>query len=69
MENGKFPGIEAEGAGAATVLTVASCCVGADYTTDNSFLLSDLLLSSQIFAAKSLLEIYDVQEYMRLNIE
>ena len=51
MENGKFPGIEAGGARAATVLMVASCCVGADYTTDNSFLLSDLLLSSQILLA------------------
>ena len=69
MENGKFPGIEAGGARAATVLTVASCCVGADYTAAKTFLLSDLLLSSQIFAAESLLEIDNVQEYMRLNIE
>ena len=32
MENGKLPGIEAGEAGTATVLTMASCCVGADYT-------------------------------------
>ena len=36
MENGKFPGIEAGGARAATVLMVASCCVGADCTTEKT---------------------------------
>ena len=40
MENGKFPGVEVAGARTATVLTVATCCVGADCTKTLSGCLS-----------------------------